>query len=241
MKPNKLLRNTFTIILIIMACIIFCGFINLEKKYKSGLDTVGFIIWGIMMFIAINLYSKEENHTINPEIIYPNKEISEIQQCMFVYFKSKKYTFFDAGKKISFSKKIFDGHLINERILIITEKKYNDTTKMTIEKEINKIKKNNIKKIDNNELYSRDSLQVFIITDEFNDKEDFYFCQRSYTITGSMGIQWNYGILIPIIFNKKDNSIIISGYKTKDSFDLMAYKQQKKRLKKIINGIIKDN
>ena len=202
---------------------------------------IGFAIWGIIIFIAINLYSEEENHTINPEIIYPNKKISEIQQRMFAYLKKKKYTFFDMGGKISFSKKIFDGHLINEKILIITEKKYNDTTKKIIENELNKIKEYNRKKIDNNELYSRYSLQVFIITDEFENKEEFYFCQRSYTITGSMGIQWNYGILIPIIFNKKENRIIISGYKTKDSFELMAYKRQKRRLKKIINRIIKDN
>lgn len=241
MKQNKLLKKSFIIFLIILACIILFCFFNLEKKYKSGLDMIGFAIWGIIMFIAIYLYSEEEKHTINPEIIYPNKEISEIQQRMFAYFKKKKYTFFEAEGKISFSKKIIDGHLINEKILIIIIKKYNDEIKKYIENELNKTKESNKEKITNGELYSRDSLQVFIITDEFESTEDFYFCQNSYTVTGSIGVQWNYGLLIPIIFNKKENRIIISGYKTKDSFELMAYKRQKKRLKKIINRIINEN
>ena len=66
---------------------------------------IGFAIWGIIIFIAINLYSEEENHTINPEIIYPNKKISEIQQRMFAYLKKRNIHFSIWVGKSVFQKK----------------------------------------------------------------------------------------------------------------------------------------
>lgn len=205
--------------------------------YNDSVDTWVFFIFVILMFL-ISVYINKKcdfEYRLFEEFYYKDDNESLIQ----IVIVNAEKSGYQLDSKISdkyFDKYVYYQETSNfkvrrKRLVILCADRYEDI-KNDIDKEIDLCK--NV----NQGLNERELLQLIVFVNyEDTSLNDYYDTQYLYKIKVYRQGYQNYGMVIPVIVNKLEKKVIVSGFKFKSFYELVRYNEHRNYMVRLFKNV----